>query len=160
MAVGTGESPLASGSALAAPWKRLTFHNSLAELGGLQPEEYEIYENALALARRLGENVPDGEPLGKIQARLFDTLVEPKLIQPHFIYHYPTDISPLSRMNDEDSSLTDRFELFICGHEMSNAFSELNPRDKRIEIGLTYIYGIGLSTAKEILAKAGIDPDT
>ncbi len=117
---------------LGSPWKRLSFHDSLAELGGLRPEEYEVYENAQALARKLGENVPEGEKLGKIQARLFDALVEPKLIQPHFIYHYPTDISPLSRMNDEDSSLTDRFELFICGQEMSNAFSELNdPADQR-----------------------------
>ena len=58
--------------------------------------------------------------------------VEGKLIQPTFIYGYPTDISPLSRRNEADPETTDRFELFICGREMSNAFSELNdPVDQR-----------------------------
>ena len=102
------------------------------EIGGLKAEDFETQERALATARQLGESVPDGESLGKIQARLFDSLVEPKLIQPHFIYHYPTDISPLSRKNDENENITDRFELFICGQEISNAFSELNdPVDQR-----------------------------
>ena len=117
---------------LAAPWKRVRFHDSLMEIGGLKAEDFETQERALATARQLGESVPDGESLGKIQARLFDALVEPKLIQPHFIYHYPTDISPLSRKNDENENITDRFELFICGQEISNAFSELNdPVDQR-----------------------------
>ena len=59
--------------------------------------------------------------------------MEGKLIQPHFIYHYPTEISPLSRRNDEHPELTDRFELFITGRELSNAFSELNdPVDQRL----------------------------
>ena len=58
--------------------------------------------------------------------------MEPKLIQPHFIYHYPTDISPLSRRNEDNPEITDRFELFIAGREMANAFSELNdPVDQR-----------------------------
>ena len=66
-------------------------------------------------------------------AKLFDLDVEGKLIQPHFIYHYPTEISPLSRRNDEHPELTDRFELFITGRELSNAFSELNdPVDQRL----------------------------
>jgi lysyl-tRNA synthetase class 2 len=82
--------------------------------------------------RKLGENAQIGEKLGKLQAKLFDILVEPKLIQPHFIYHYPTDISPLARRNEADPSITDRYELFITGHEMANAFSELNnPYDQR-----------------------------
>lgn len=117
---------------LAAPWKRVRFHDSLMEIGGLKAEDFETQKRALATARQLGESVPEGESLGKIQARLFDTLVEPKLIQPHFIYHYPTEISPLSRKNDENENITDRFELFICGQEISNAFSELNdPVDQR-----------------------------
>ena len=114
------------------PWKRLTFYQALEELGGLSQEEYTDPENAQKLVKKLGENIQEEESLGKIQAKLFDLLVEPKLIQPHFIYHYPLDISPLSRKNPRDSSLTDRFELFIAGKEMANAFSELNdPRDQK-----------------------------
>ena len=52
-----------------------------------------------------GEKVIEGEKLGKLQAKLFDILVEPKLVQPHFIYHYPTDISPLSRRNEANPDI-------------------------------------------------------
>ena len=59
-------------------------------------------------------------------------VVEPKLIQPTFISHYPLEVSPLSRRNESDPTLVDRFELFMAGKEMANAFSELNdPRDQR-----------------------------
>jgi lysyl-tRNA synthetase class 2 len=117
---------------LTPPWNRLSFYEALENIGGLQPSQYQEPEKAKDLVRKLGENVQINETLGKIQAKLFDLLVEPKLIQPHFIYHYPTDISPLSRRNEQDTSVTDRFELFITGREMANAFSELNdPRDQR-----------------------------
>jgi lysyl-tRNA synthetase class 2 len=113
-------------------WKRISFHKSLEEIGGLTPDQYEDYDTAQALVRKLGEKVVKGEKLGKLQAKLFDMLVEPKLVQPHFIYHYPTDISPLSRRNEENPEITDRYEFFICGREMGNAFSELNdPVDQR-----------------------------
>ncbi|MFO7803636.1 MAG: lysine--tRNA ligase [Desulfovermiculus sp.] len=117
---------------LTPPWKRLPFYQALEEIGGLEPGQYQDEDQAKALVRKLGENVHLSETLGKVQAKLFDLLVEPKLIQPHFIYHYPTDISPLSRRNEENPAVTDRFELFITGREMANAFSELNdPRDQR-----------------------------
>jgi len=113
-------------------WTRLSFHDSLKEIGGLSPEDYLDYDRCAALVRRSGEKVVKGEVLGKLQAKLFDIFVEPKLIQPHFIYHYPTDISPLSRRNEDNPELTDRFELFMVGREMANAFSELNdPVDQR-----------------------------
>ena len=66
---------------------------------------------------------------GKIITKLFDILVEPKLLQPTFITGYPVEVSPLSRKSDADSNLTDRFELFIAGHEIANGFSELNDPD-------------------------------
>ena len=70
--------------------------------------------------------------LGKILAKIFDQLVEPQLIQPTFITGYPTEISPLSRRNEQDPNITDRFELFIAGKEIANAFTELNdPDDQR-----------------------------
>jgi lysyl-tRNA synthetase class 2 len=113
-------------------WTRLAFHESLEKIGGVPPEVYTDYDRCKALVKDRGEKVVEGEKLGKLQAKLFDILVEPRLIQPHFIYHYPTDISPLSRRNEENPDITDRFELFMTGREMANAFSELNdPVDQR-----------------------------
>ncbi len=117
---------------LTPPWNKLSFYESLEKIGGLSASQYGDYEKAKELVKELGENVKDYETLAKLQTKLFDLLVEPKLIQPHFIYHYPTEVSPLSRRNEEDPSITDRFELFIAGREMANAFSELNdPRDQK-----------------------------
>jgi len=63
---------------------------------------------------------------------IFDEEVDHKLIQPTFVTHYPLDVSPLSRRNERDPHLVDRFELYIWGREMANAFSELNdPIDQR-----------------------------
>ncbi|WP_419788376.1 lysine--tRNA ligase [Pseudodesulfovibrio sp.] len=113
-------------------WIRMPFHESLEKVGGVSPEVYTDYEKCKALVKEKGEKVVEGEKLGKLQAKLFDILVEPNLIQPHFIYHYPTDISPLSRRNEDNPDITDRFELFMTGREMANAFSELNdPVDQR-----------------------------
>jgi lysyl-tRNA synthetase class 2 len=64
--------------------------------------------------------------------KIFEQLVEPKLVQPTFVFGYPTEISPLSRRNDQDPCIVDRFELFIAGKEIANAFTELNdPMDQR-----------------------------
>ena len=113
-------------------WKRMTFHESLEQVGGHAPSFYTDYNKVKAYLKERGEKVAEGEELGKMQAKLFDLDVEEKLIQPHFIYHYPTAISPLSRRNDENPDITDRFELFMTGREMANAFSELNdPMDQR-----------------------------
>lgn len=113
-------------------WHRLTFHESLETIGGHKPDFYNDYDAVSKYVRERGEKVVKGEKLAKLQAKLFDVDVEPKLIQPTFIYHYPTDISPLARRNEQDPNVTDRFELFITGRELSNAFSELNdPADQR-----------------------------
>lgn len=114
-------------------WKRLSFYDSLTEIGGHSPDFYNNYNKVRNYIRERGEKAADSESLQKLQAKLFDLDVEDKLIQPHFIYHYPTEISPLSRRNDQRPEITDRFELFITGRELSNAFSELNdPVDQRL----------------------------
>ncbi|WP_008685881.1 lysine--tRNA ligase [Desulfovibrio sp. 3_1_syn3] len=114
-------------------WKRLSFYDSLTEIGGHSPDFYNDYSKVRNYIRERGEKAADSESLQKLQAKLFDLDVEGKLIQPHFIYHYPTEISPLSRRNDLRPEITDRFELFITGRELSNAFSELNdPVDQRL----------------------------
>ncbi len=117
---------------LTPPWNKLSFYESLEKIGGLSKDKYLDVKEAKKLVKELGENVKEYDSLGKLQTKLFDLLVEPKLIAPHFIHHYPTEVSPLSRRCEEDPSITDRFELFIAGREMANAFSELNdPRDQR-----------------------------
>jgi len=81
--------------------------------------------------------IPDFKPLitwkaGHYLTALFEELVEPELIQPTFVTHYPVDVSPLARRNPEEPKVTDRFELFIGGKEIANGFSELNdPDDQR-----------------------------
>jgi len=99
-------------------WVRMPFHESLEKIGGVSPDVYLDYGKCKDLALKLGEAVHPKEKLGKLQAKLFDNLA--------------TDISPLSRKNDANPDITDRFELFICGQEMANAFSELNdPYDQK-----------------------------
>jgi lysyl-tRNA synthetase class 2 len=70
---------------------------------------------------------------GKLLTEVFETTVEARLVQPTFITHYPTEVSPLSRRNDLNPEVTDRFELFICGREIANGFSELNDPEDQAE---------------------------
>ena len=113
-------------------WNRLTFHESLERVGGHKPDFFWNKDALRAHLAARGEKDMDHDGIGKLQSRLFDLDVEPKLVQPTFIYFYPAEISPLARRNDENPELTDRFELFISGGEYANAFSELNdPVDQR-----------------------------
>jgi lysyl-tRNA synthetase class 2 len=70
---------------------------------------------------------------GKLLIELFEATVEDQLVQPTFITQYPTEVSPLSRRNDDNPDVTDRFELFICGREIANGFSELNDPEDQAE---------------------------
>ncbi len=117
---------------LAPPWQRYRLIDSLVEVGGLPMPALADPEQTAQIARSLGVGAERFEGHGKVLTKIFDHLVEPKLIQPTFISHYPLEVSPLSRRNEADPDVTDRFELFIAGREMANAFSELNdPRDQR-----------------------------
>jgi lysyl-tRNA synthetase class 2 len=117
---------------LAPPWKRLRLLDSLVEIGNVPRSALDDPEETVKLAKSMGIAVERFEGHGKLLTKIFDLAVEPKLIQPTFITHYPLEVSPLSRRNDEDPTVTDRFELFITGREMANAFSELNdPRDQK-----------------------------
>ena len=69
---------------------------------------------------------------GHLLAAVFETVVEPLLVQPIFVTQFPLELSPLARRNDRDPRFVDRFELFVARHEIANAFSELNdPEDQR-----------------------------
>ena len=88
-------------------------------------------ESAAQVARAAGVEVHTNDGLGKLQLELFEKTVEDKLIQPTFITAYPVEVSPLSRRNEKDPDIADRFELFIAGREIANGFSELNdPEDQ------------------------------
>ncbi|MBW1980584.1 MAG: lysine--tRNA ligase [Deltaproteobacteria bacterium] len=116
---------------LTPPWRKLPLYEALVDIGGLGRDEIEDSSKLMARAESLGIATAKQGP-AKIITKLFDVLVEPKLIQPTFITHYPVEVSPLARRNVADPSVVDRFELFIGGREIANGFSELNdPDDQR-----------------------------
>jgi lysyl-tRNA synthetase class 2 len=115
------------------PFKRVRFLDSLKEIGGLSEEIITSREAAVALARKLEIKLKfESEAHLAILTEIFEKVVEPKLIDPTFITHYPAEVSPLARRSDADPRFVDRFELFIYGREIANAFSELNdPLDQK-----------------------------
>lgn len=116
---------------LTPPWRRLTMDEALIEVAGLDEELLRDDARILALAKEKGIQLEDQAGPGKAKTELFELLVEDKLINPTFITSYPTEVSPLARRNEDDPTVTDRFELFITGRELANAFSELNdPMDQ------------------------------
>jgi lysyl-tRNA synthetase class 2 len=114
------------------PWERISVKESIVRHAQVNAEILEDAGKARDYARSMRLETRDGDPLGKIIMTIFEGLVEDKLIQPTFVTHYPLEVSPLSRKNAADPMFTDRFELYICGREIANAFSELNdPVDQR-----------------------------
>jgi lysyl-tRNA synthetase class 2 len=99
---------------------------SLHEIGGVPADIVEDKDKIIAFMKDKKLDVNEKMNIGQLQGELFDEYVEAKLINPTFITEYPVEISPLARRNDEKPHLTDRFELFIAGKEIANAFSELN----------------------------------
>jgi lysyl-tRNA synthetase class 2 len=117
---------------LTPPWRRWSYRQAVLEVNNLDPSVFHDREKALAAAQQLNVPVDPKASLFTIVNEIFEETVEPSLQQPTFITDYPIEISPLARRKDTDPSLTDRFELYIAGREIANAFSELNdPLDQR-----------------------------
>ena len=109
------------------PFARLSVFDSILKYNkDISAADLQDIDKARALAKKVGADVKGFEGLGKLQTMIFEETVEHKLEQPTFIIQYPFEVSPLARRNDDDPSITDRFELFIGGREIANAYSELN----------------------------------
>jgi lysyl-tRNA synthetase class 2 len=117
---------------LKPPWKRLSLKEAVVQHGGAEQEEVETLDGLQQFAKRKGLHVDLGIPYGNLLIELFEQVAESRLIQPTFTIGYPLEVSPLARKNDTNPALVDRFELYIGGRELANAFSELNdPADQR-----------------------------
>jgi lysyl-tRNA synthetase class 2 len=117
---------------LTPPYARVSLREAVRRAAGdrlgrdVADGELRAREGAAALASRLGVEVKPGEGPGKITMSLFEALCEDQLVQPTFVYDFPTEVSPLSKQRPDDPETVERFELYIAGFEVANAFSELN----------------------------------
>lgn len=116
------------------PFSRMTVLEAILHFNAdIEAPQLAERDAARALAEGLGIDVPDAWGLGKIQLEIFEKTAEHRLEQPTFITAYPTEVSPLSRRNDDDPFVTDRFEFFVAGRELANGFSELNDAEDQAQ---------------------------
>ncbi|KAI7726218.1 hypothetical protein M8C21_008562 [Ambrosia artemisiifolia] len=127
---------------LERPWRRETMHNLVKEATGIDfialGNDLNAAKEATYNALNMGPNNQDRHlieacsSVGHVLNEVFEMVVEPTLVQPTFVLDYPVEISPLAKPHRRHAGLTERFELFICGRELGNAFSELtDPLDQR-----------------------------
>lgn len=127
---------------LERPWRRETMHNLVKEATGtnfnelgsdLQVAKELILKNlGVDLDYKYKSSIEACSSIGHLLNEVFEIVVEPKLVQPTFVLDYPIEISPLAKPHRRHAGLTERFELFVCGRELANAFSELtDPMDQR-----------------------------
>jgi len=110
----------------AAPFRRLTMKDAIAEYGGIDRQRLEDGDSVRTLARAVHIEDADTKTVGTLLGDLFEHHAEKQLIQPTFITDYPIELSPLTKTLEGDDRFVDRFELFIGGMELANAYSELN----------------------------------
>jgi lysyl-tRNA synthetase class 2 len=131
----TGSEQLTFGEhniSLAAPFRRLSLREgaraAAARKLGIEVSERDLRsrDSVAALAARVGVAIEPSMGAGKIAAEIFEALCEDDLVQPTFVYDFPTEVSPLSKQKPDDPDTVERFELYIGGFEVANAFSELN----------------------------------
>jgi lysyl-tRNA synthetase class 2 len=117
---------------LATPWRRLTIPEAIMAHGEASAEDVRSLEGLRRFSERKKLHVDLGGSYGNVLVEVFEEVAEAKLIQPTFVTGYPIEVSPLARRNEANPALVDRFELYIGGRELANAFSELNdPADQR-----------------------------
>lgn len=118
---------------LTPPFRRATMDELLKEHAGAGVHDLRDEKKRRELAAKFDVHLPEKTSPGHAMDKLFEATVQDKLIQPTFVMDYPVELSPLAKRQNEDPGLTYRFELFCCGSELANAFSELNdPDDQRV----------------------------
>ena len=116
------------------PWKRISMVDAIKEVTGIDFKKEMTVDEALELAKEHKIEVQEHEKtVGHIINLFFEKYVEETLIQPTFLYGHPVEISPLTKKNKDDPRFVDRFELFIAGREMANAYTELNDPDDQLD---------------------------
>ena len=116
------------------PWKRISMVDAIKEVTGIDFKKEISVDEALELAKEHNIEVQEHEKsVGHIINLFFEKYVEETLIQPTFLYGHPVEISPLTKKNKDDPRFVDRFELFIAGREMANAYTELNDPIDQLE---------------------------
>jgi lysyl-tRNA synthetase class 2 len=124
------------------PWRRLELRQGLLEVTGIDIAQHKTAEELAQAMRAHGLEPDPNATRGKLIETMLADLLEPQLIQPTFVYDYPRDISPLTKSKPDDPQTVERFEGFVAGMELCNAFSELNdPLDQEarfLEMGRDY----------------------
>ncbi|HJL69476.1 MAG TPA: amino acid--tRNA ligase-related protein, partial [Anaerolineales bacterium] len=124
------------------PWARISLREAVAEHSGIDYGEHPTTDGLVAVMREKGHNQMQAVTRGKLIEGLFSHYVEPKLVQPTFVYDFPRDVSPLAKATENDADIVERFEVFIGGLELCNAFTELNdPLDQEqrfLQMGRDY----------------------
>ncbi|MFP4173312.1 MAG: lysine--tRNA ligase [Candidatus Hydrogenedentota bacterium] len=116
----------------ALPWKRTALHEAIREFAGVDLESSRDREDAAEKARSIGIEVEPAMGYGKIVDEVMSERVRPHLVDPTFLYDYPIELSPLAKKKRDNPALTERYQAFVGGLEICNAFSELNdPIDQR-----------------------------
>jgi len=114
------------------PWRRMSLREAILEHSDLGPEDLADRSSMAAAAKRLGVERIEERSDGKLLAELFEVTAEQRLIDPTFITDFPRDISPLAKSRADDPDVVERFELFMGGIELANAYTELNdPLEQR-----------------------------
>lgn len=117
---------------LETPWKRWTMTEAVKHYTGIDFDTIKTDEEAIAAAKSVGIEIEGEMARGNVLNLLFEEKVEENLVQPTFIMDYPVEVSPLTKRKPDKPELTERFELFVTGRELANAYSELNdPIDQR-----------------------------
>ena len=111
---------------LGESWARIELKDGIAELAGIEIDEYPDAKSLVKAMKKKGLEVSPDVPRGKLIDILLSEFLEPTLIQPTFLYNYPRDISPLAKNIPGDPNTVERFEGFMAGFELCNAFTELN----------------------------------
>ena len=116
----------------ARPWTRITMADAIKSATGINTESIKIFDEAKQIAKKLGVDIGLEDSCGAIINTIFECKCEHDLIQPTFILDYPVEVSPLTKIHRFKDNLVERFELFVAGRELANAYSELtDPADQR-----------------------------